>query len=239
MLYNHLYSSLDTGPSFKISPDLANKLAARWEKRFTGRWRKKQIPKPVLVLCIVQYLFLFCHTSWFVELPQPGIEPIPPAVEAQSLNHWTTREAHVQSLLQLYPSCPLGWHNNSGPSLRRDFSLYSNKAWTNSMAEAGPLFLTKYANRVHHCTYLNIVVQTNKDLLYSTCNSAQCYVAVWRGEELGGEWLYVYVRLSPFTVHLTLSQTLLIGYTPIQNKKFTYWKEIIPDGNKSRKRSKW
>ena len=26
---------------------------------------------------------------------------------------------------------------------------------------------------------------TNKDLLYSTGNSAQCYVAVWMGGELG------------------------------------------------------
>ena len=24
--------------------------------------------------------------------PQPGVEPMPPAVEARSLNHWTTRE---------------------------------------------------------------------------------------------------------------------------------------------------
>ena len=27
-----------------------------------------------------------------MELPQPGIEPTPPAVEIQNLNHWTTRE---------------------------------------------------------------------------------------------------------------------------------------------------
>ena len=26
-------------------------------------------------------------------VPQPGIEPMPPPVEAQSLNHWTAREA--------------------------------------------------------------------------------------------------------------------------------------------------
>ena len=34
---------------------------------------------------------------------------------------------------------------------------------------------------------------TNKDLLYSTGNSAQCYVAVWMGGEFGGEWMRVYV----------------------------------------------
>ena len=47
---------------------------------------------------------------------------------------------------------------------------------------------------------------TDKDLLHSTCNSAQCYVATWMGGEFGGEWIYVYVWLSPFTAHLKLSQ---------------------------------
>ena len=62
---------------------------------------------------------------------------------------------------------------------------------------------------------------TNKDILYSTGNSAQCYVAAWMGGEFGGEWIHVSVGLSPFAVHLKLSQhCLLIGYTPIQNKKF-------------------
>ena len=31
------------------------------------------------------------------------------------------------------------------------------------------------------------------------------YVAAWMGGEFGGEWIYVYVWLSPFTVHLKLS----------------------------------
>ena len=43
---------------------------------------------------------------------------------------------------------------------------------------------------------------TNKDLLYSTRNSAQCYVAAWMGREFGGEWIHEYVWLSSFTVHL-------------------------------------
>ena len=43
---------------------------------------------------------------------------------------------------------------------------------------------------------------TNKDLLYSTGNSAQCYVAVWMGEDFGGEWIYIYEQLSLFAVHL-------------------------------------
>ena len=38
---------------------------------------------------------------------------------------------------------------------------------------------------------------TNKDLLYSTGNSARCYVAAWMGGQFGGEWIYVRVWLSP------------------------------------------
>ena len=33
------------------------------------------------------------------------------------------------------------------------------------------------------------MVLDNKDLPYSTCKSAQCYVAAWRGKEFRGEWL--------------------------------------------------
>ena len=36
--------------------------------------------------------------------------------------------------------------------------------------------------------------------------AAQCYTAVWMGGEFGGEWIYVYVWLSPFAVHWKLSQ---------------------------------
>ena len=44
---------------------------------------------------------------------------------------------------------------------------------------------------------------TNKDLLYGTSNSAQCYVAAW---EFGRDCIHVYVWLSLFAVHLKLSQ---------------------------------
>ena len=47
---------------------------------------------------------------------------------------------------------------------------------------------------------------TNKNLLYSMGNSAQCYVAAWMGGGFGGEWICVYIWLSPFAVHLELLQ---------------------------------
>ena len=46
---------------------------------------------------------------------------------------------------------------------------------------------------------------TNEDLLDSTGNSAQCYVAAWVGGESGGEWIHVYIWLSPLAVQLKLS----------------------------------
>ena len=42
------------------------------------------------------------------------------------------------------------------------------------------------------------------------------------GGEFGREWIRVHIQLSPFAVHLKLSQRcLLIGYTLIQNKTFS------------------
>ena len=47
---------------------------------------------------------------------------------------------------------------------------------------------------------------TNKDLLYSTWNSAQCEVAAWMGGRFGQQWIHGYVWLSPFGVHLKIPQ---------------------------------
>ena len=44
--------------------------------------------------------------------------------------------------------------------------------------------------------YLKWII--NKDLLYSPGSSAQCYVAAWMGGGFEGEWIHVYVWLSPF-----------------------------------------
>ena len=41
------------------------------------------------------------HSEWHVELPQPGIKAVPPAVEAQSLNHWITRKSTWSVLFYL------------------------------------------------------------------------------------------------------------------------------------------
>ena len=59
---------------------------------------------------------------------------------------------------------------------------------------------------------------TNKDLLYSTANSAQCYVAAWMGGEFGGEWIHAYVWLSPFVVYLNYHNIVNWLYSSIKYK---------------------
>ena len=60
---------------------------------------------------------------------------------------------------------------------------------------------------------------TNKDLPYSTWNSAQCYMAAWMGGEFGGEWIHTCTCMAE-SIHCSLETitTLLISYTPIQNR---------------------
>ena len=41
---------------------------------------------------------------------------------------------------------------------------------------------------------------SKKGPVYSTWNSAQCYVAAWMEGEFGGKWIHIYVWLSPFAV---------------------------------------
>ena len=64
----------------------------------------------------------------------------------------------------------------------------------------GDSIVREFGTGMYTLLYLKWI--TNKNLLYSTGNSVQCYVTAW----FGGEWIHVYVRLSPFTVHLKLLQ---------------------------------
>ena len=58
--------------------------------------RESTFPR-VSLYTILFYLCYFafwpCHAACGILVPQPGIEPTPPAVEAWSPNHWTARKA--------------------------------------------------------------------------------------------------------------------------------------------------
>ena len=49
---------------------------------------------------VIFFFFLLCCAAYGILVAQPGIKPVPPAVEAQSPNHWITRE--VLKLILLY-----------------------------------------------------------------------------------------------------------------------------------------
>ena len=63
------------------------------------------------------------------------------------------------------------------------------------------------------CTLLDTKWITNKDLLYSTGNSAQCYVAAWMGGEFGREGIRVQ-RGSTWNYNNTVHQL----YSSIKQK---------------------
>ena len=62
-----------------------------------------KIPHPFSSFISLKYFFkdmhfyVFGHIMWHVELPAPGVKPVPSAVEARSLTHWTIREAPFSS----------------------------------------------------------------------------------------------------------------------------------------------
>ena len=50
---------------------------------------------------VLFFIFWPYHTAWGILVLQPATEPAPPALEAQSFNHWTTRDvfSYVDVLL--------------------------------------------------------------------------------------------------------------------------------------------
>ena len=46
--------------------------------------------------------FFWLHHTAFRIFPRPGIEPMPPALEAQNVNHWTAREVLDSVILYLF-----------------------------------------------------------------------------------------------------------------------------------------
>ena len=69
-------------------------------------------------------------------------------------------------------------------------------------------------------TLLYVKWITNKDLLYSTWNFAQHYVAALMVEEFGEERIHVYIWLSPFAVHMKLSQRCFSAILQYKIKSF-------------------
>ena len=77
----------------------------------SGQIRLYLRPHPCLALS-VSFFFLFLET-WEIFVPQPGIEPMLPALKAWSLHHWTAREAPLSLCLSCFlPSFKsFSWRN--------------------------------------------------------------------------------------------------------------------------------
>ena len=70
--------------------------------------------------------------------------------------------------------------------------------------ERGKWIVRDFGVDMYTLLYLKRI--TSKDPRHNTWNSAQCFVVAWMGGEFGREWIHVYVWLSPFAVHIKLSQ---------------------------------
>ena len=89
---------------------------------------------------------------------------------------------------------------------------YSHELTVTRGKEWGVGIVREFGKDMYTLLYFKWI--TSKNLLHSTGNSAQRYVAAWMGGEFGGEWIHVYVWLNPFAVHLKQSK-LLISFTLI------------------------
>ena len=73
------------------------------------------------------FLFVFGLISWHVKLPRPGIQPELPAVGAQNLNYWTTREVLSCLLIASTPPNTLqGPDDSIDPILLSSYWIYSS-----------------------------------------------------------------------------------------------------------------
>ena len=61
-------------------------------ERKGGKGNNFVTPIPYYYCYYYYYYFWPHHMAHVILVPHPGIEPVPPTLESQSLNHWTARE---------------------------------------------------------------------------------------------------------------------------------------------------
>ena len=68
-----------------------------------GKWRREGVrlinSRAGIYFFKSRFGFVFLAAQQQNLSSRPGMEPVPPAVEAQSLNHWTTREVPRAGIL--------------------------------------------------------------------------------------------------------------------------------------------
>ena len=97
---------------------------------------------------------------------------------------------------------------------RKRLANLENKLMVARREGLGQEIVREFGMDMYTLLYLKWI--TNKALLYSTWNSAQCYMAAWMGGAFGRERIHVYEWWRLLTVvQLKLLHCLLIIYTPI------------------------
>ena len=89
-------SSWDDDPSQLVGMHLGSDLhtCVRWE-----------VTRKSLPFTFIFFFFFWPHDREYrILVPWPGIEPVPSAVEAWNLNHWTTREVPCIRLCKSIPA---------------------------------------------------------------------------------------------------------------------------------------
>ena len=105
--------------AFKNNVSAASQVALVIKKNvIEGRYQKiiwlNGILSHAFLTVLNFFFFWLCYAAFRVLVPWPGIKPLPPALRAQSLNHWTAREVsnglefqrwpfHISGTLKLCP----------------------------------------------------------------------------------------------------------------------------------------
>ena len=97
--------------NLEFSWEIKKELRVLWRRPWGGACREEGNGEGLQSL-----LFRFWPrlAAYCFLVPQPGIEPAPPAVEARGLNHWTAREVPVRDCGELPPYILTSFGTNLG-----------------------------------------------------------------------------------------------------------------------------
>ena len=95
--------------------------------------------------------------------------------------------------------CPIFSHSKLSPDSTGNVTIFCSVKFTNTK-------LCIHFSQNHQNLFYPGPILRKESETHATRNSVRCYVSAWVGGGLGREWVHVYVRLSPFTVHLKLPQ---------------------------------
>ena len=71
-----------------------------------------------------EHFFFFCCVACGILVPRPGIELVPPALEAWVLNHWTTREVPLLSISCLATTGIIPQISNNFPAMIKNLHIF-------------------------------------------------------------------------------------------------------------------